>query len=824
MSTAYDGLRVLDAGRGIAAATATMYLADQGADVVAVLSPDTGLLDRDPGRLRWDSSKRFCQVDEDTEAGRAELRRLADTADLVVVDDTPEDLARRGLGAAELRPGHPSLVHLWLPMHGTAEPWSGFPSDPLLADALSSASGEHGSYDGGPVAFVTPLVQYGHGALGAAAAAAALWSRNRTGRGRGIVITGLHAAVALQATVLVDAPNLLRPKQSGGGNVPSFRLYQCSDGRWIYLAALTQPLFVTALTVMDLVDVLVLPGVEGDMYNLLKPEIGDPVEERLRARFQERPRAEWIRLLTEAGVPNAPAQTRDEWWDSDVVAAAGMRRTVRHEELGEVELPGDPLRLSRTPGVFRHLPGAGAVVPATELWRTRTVGQPTAQPGPAAQIAPAAEVGPVTRTGPAGPAARAESAVPSAGPAAQAGPATPDATAVRAANLPDAEDAAADGPPLAGLRVLDLGTFMAGPFAATLLSDFGADVVKVEGPEGDPFRFTGISYLVVHRGQRCAVLDLKQPAGRAALAKLAARADVVVDNVRPGVRERFGTDWAALSVVNPRLVRGTVTAWGSGNSLSDTPAFDPLFQARSGLIDAQGGDDAPGTSSMMVQDIGLGLITAFGLLAALYARDRDGTGQEVESSMANASIMMQSGEFVRYAKRPEPVRGGRDWPGDAAAHRLYACRDRWIALAARSTGQLAAVGPALGLPDLTADQLRCGPAHGAAADRIAAALLPLTVAEALDALRAHAVPAAPVLAQGGFRTDPWLAANRMFVPIEDPDFGTCTVLRGYARWSGWEGGAATPAPPSGSDTRQVLAEAGLAEEHITELFGSGAAR
>lgn len=121
------------------------------------------------------------------------------------------------------------------------------------------------------------------------------------------------------------------------------------------------------------------------------------------------------------------------------------------------------------------------------------------------------------------------------------------------------------------------------------------------------------------------------------------------------------------------------------------------------------------------------------------------------------------------------------YDGDAAAHRLYACRDRWIALAARSA------------------------------------------ADALDALRAHAVPAAPVLPQGEFRTDPWLTAHRMFVRVDDPDFGACTVLRGYARWSGWEGRAAAPAPPAGRDTHAVLAEAGLTEQQITALLAAGAA-
>jgi crotonobetainyl-CoA:carnitine CoA-transferase CaiB-like acyl-CoA transferase len=441
-----------------------------------------------------------------------------------------------------------------------------------------------------------------------------------------------------------------------------------------------------------------------------------------------------------------------------------MRHVVQHEDLGQVELPGDPLRLSRTPGIFSHLPSARVVVPATEIW-----------------------------------------------------PKPPRPLPVSATTEPE-------GAPLAGLRVLVLGVFMAGPFGASVLTDFGADVVKVEGPDGDPFRLMGLSFLVIHKGQRDVVLDIKSDAGRKALADLVRHADVLIDNMRPGVRERIGTDYATLSAVNPRLVRGTVTAWGVGNSLSDTPAFDPLLQARSGLLAAQGGDDAPGTGSMMVHDIGTGLIMAFGLLAALYARDRDGLGQEVVSSMANSSIMEQAGEFVRYARRPQLGQGGRDWVGDAAGHRLYPCRDGWLAVAARTTEQLDGIGPALGYPDLGSDALRDAPAEGDVADRISAALGQRTVAESIEALRVNGVPAAPVLPQGGFLTDPWLATNRTLARIEDPDFGTCTVLRAYANWSGWEGDTQTPAPRPGANTCEVLTEAGLTGERIAALLEAGAAR
>jgi crotonobetainyl-CoA:carnitine CoA-transferase CaiB-like acyl-CoA transferase len=789
MTTAYHGLRVLDASTGIAGAMASMYFADQGADVARVLPRETGLAGRDPGFLCWDRNKQLCLLDPGDAGDRAQLGRLAAAADVAVFDQPPAELARRSLTAADLRPGNPALVHLWVPMHGLGEPWQDLPPDPLLGDALSSASGEHGSYDGGAVALVTPIAHYAHGALGAAAAAAALWQRNRTGRGRAVVVTGLQAAVAMQATILVDAPGMIRPRQRGGGNAPNFRLYACADGAWLYVATMTQEQFVTLLSAIDLLDVLVMPGVEGQLLNILKPGIDEAVYERLRARFLEFSRAEWMNRLTAAGVPNAPAQTREEWWASEVVASSGMRLTVRHDTLGDVELPGDPLRLTRTPGVFSHLPGQRYVVPPDEVWASRDPDNEGSTGSTGQALGP----GGVLRPGAA---------------AAQGTQET-------------------DGPPLDGLRVLDLGTFIAGPIGASVLGDFGADVVKVEGPEGDPLRLMGLSYLALHKNQRDVVLDVKSAAGGEALRDLVRQADVVVDNLRPGVRERIGTDYASLAAVNPQLVRGTITAWGHGNSLTHTPAFDPLLQARSGLIAAQGGDDAPGTGSMMVHDIGTGVLMAFGLLAALYARDRDGAGQEVVTSLVNVSLMQQSGEFVRYAGRQAARSGGRDWAGDTAAHRLYPCADGWVAVAACSREQLAGLASALeaeagmGLsPEVLAD----APGDGEVAQRIAGVLASAGREVWLRALRLHGVPAAPVVPSGGFRTDPWLAANRAFIVIDHPEYGPCTVLRAFADWSGWDSERQSPAPAAGADTRALLAEAGVPAERVEELLAAGVAR
>uniref|UniRef100_UPI0021C22B26 CoA transferase n=1 Tax=Frankia tisae TaxID=2950104 RepID=UPI0021C22B26 len=387
---------------------------------------------------------------------------------------------------------------------------------------------------------------------------------------------------------------------------------------------------------------------------------------------------------------------------------------------------------------------------------------------------------------------------------------------------------AADPPaPLAGLRVLDLGSFVAGPFGSTLLADYGAEVIKVEGPHGDPYRIYTVSFLAFHKGQDDIVVDLKTPAGREIFHDLVRSADVLLDNVRPGVRERIGTDYATLAAINPRLVRGTVTAWGTGNPLSATPAFDPLLQARSGLIAAQGGAGAPCQSAMLVHDIGTGSLVAFGILAALYARRRDGLGQEVVTTMVNSSVMMQAGEFVRHAGRPAPAVGSHEYVGDTAVHRLHPCKEGWVAVAATTPEHTAALVTALGLAgggggeDGAAALLRA-PAAGPAADRITAALAGLTSVEAAELLAAAGVPAAPVLDRGGFLTDPWFAAAGILTRIDEPDLGPCTVVRRYADWSGIPREITAAAPPPGAGTRRILAGLGYSDGRIAGLLAAGA--
>jgi crotonobetainyl-CoA:carnitine CoA-transferase CaiB-like acyl-CoA transferase len=175
------------------------------------------------------------------------------------------------------------------------------------------------------------------------------------------------------------------------------------------------------------------------------------------------------------------------------------------------------------------------------------------------------------------------------------------------------------------VRVLDLGAVIAGPYAGSLLAELGADVVKVEPPTGDSFRGPGFS--AYNKGQRSLAIDLRRPQGRDAFLALARHADVVIDNYRPGVLARLGLDRDALAAVNPAIVSMSSTGFGDHGPLGEEAGFDPVLQAMSGMMRAQGGDDRPVFFSVPVNDVTTAASVALGVSAAVLHARRTGEGQ-----------------------------------------------------------------------------------------------------------------------------------------------------------------------------------------------------
>ena len=376
------------------------------------------------------------------------------------------------------------------------------------------------------------------------------------------------------------------------------------------------------------------------------------------------------------------------------------------------------------------------------------------------------------------------------------------------------------GQPLSGVRVLDLGTVIAGAHAGGVLANLGADVIKIEPVEGDPFRSDNGGFQAYNRGKQGLGIDLKQPAGRELFYDLVRQADVVLDNYRYGVRARLGIDYATLKAINPRVISCSINAYGDKGPRVTLPGFDPLLQAEGGMMQAQGGEDEPILHTIPVNDVATSAIVSCAVIAALNARQRTGGGQEIITSLMAQSLTFQLAEVVAYEGRPANDVGGRDCLGPRALHRFYECADGWLGLVCETREEASALGRVLGID--TGDDALSAARDGPLSDVISSALAAWARdAAAMDLLNAG-VPAAPALRAGEALESDWLWENQTLEVWEHPRLGELIGVRSYADFSRTPSGFPHPTPDLGEHSTALLAGLGLPADRIAALMATGA--
>jgi crotonobetainyl-CoA:carnitine CoA-transferase CaiB-like acyl-CoA transferase len=368
---------------------------------------------------------------------------------------------------------------------------------------------------------------------------------------------------------------------------------------------------------------------------------------------------------------------------------------------------------------------------------------------------------------------------------------------------------------LEGIRVVDLTSYIAGSYGAMMLGDLGAEVIKVESLEGDPFRELE-GFFGWNRGKRSISANLKASEGRDIVYRLVARSDVVMENYRPGVAERLGVGYETLRAINPRLIYSSTTAFGTSGPYRDRPGFDPLLQAMGGLMALQGGDGPPVYLRIAVSDYYAAALTAQGVLAALFARERTGRGQRVETSLLNAVLALQSGSVVDYP-------GKTPLPRENPTYRLYRASDgAHFFIACGNEAFWRKLCQAIGRPDLLEDPRfqswnRRREHHQALAPALEAIFGTRPCHEWLRILAEHDIPCAPVQSLSDFMRDPAVAFHRMTVTYAHPAAGWLTLMGLPIRLSETPGRDAGPPPTLGQHTDEVLGELGYAPGAIADL-------
>jgi crotonobetainyl-CoA:carnitine CoA-transferase CaiB-like acyl-CoA transferase len=646
MPGACAGLRVLDFSQGLAGPMATMVLADFGADVIRVepVEDDPGWLE--PVYLLLQRGKRSIGLDPGTDEGRAELQRLVRGVDVVIESMGSEAADRMGIGYEALAALNPSLVYCSISGFGNTGPFANVEADDGLVMAKAGLFRDQpGWYQDGtrPVYRGAKDASYFAAMLAVQGILAAVRARDLTGRGQRVDTNMLQAITCRQnpqvrwllregeqlpedgakAKSVPDAVNPLAHHRDPRDVTPIGLMAECKDGRWI-MHSLSEPHFFPAwITVLDFDWIWEDERFKGAPHNFDDAATKDELVRLLQARMKERTAAEWMELYVANG--NVCA---------DVVQT--VQEALRHPQL------------------------------AAGNWLVE-VDDP--------RVGPILEVGPLANIPTAPGSVRGPAPTPREHTAEVAHEDVPPVTFAS----PDDRELAG---PLDGVTIVEAAYYYATPFATALLAELGARVIKIEPIYGDPYRLlaratgdpvgnVGHNNMVrAMQGKESIALNLKDERGREILHRIVADADVFVHSFRPGVPESLGIDEPTLRKVNPRLVYQYAASYGSVGPYAGQPAIDPVIAAFCGQTAYQSGE-----GNTPLRESGADPVAAAGhavaMMLGLFAQQRTGEGQRLESAMIVSNLYLNCEDALSYAgKPPRPVIDHFQY-GTGATHRLY---------------------------------------------------------------------------------------------------------------------------------------------------------
>jgi crotonobetainyl-CoA:carnitine CoA-transferase CaiB-like acyl-CoA transferase len=779
MAGPLESLRVLDL-TDIRGALCGRILADLGADVIKVESPDS-----DPAALATtayryrNANKRGALVDLATEPGRARLDGLLDWADVLI-----ENLGKARRGQAGIEPDavarrHPGLVHVVLSDFGLTGPRSDWVLDPLPALAASGTLHASGFPDRPPCWLPGYLAHDCASVYGAVGAVAAVMDRVRTARGQLVEVSVQEAALAGTTPWSVAIEDYLRinPLLPAKGTRNADGLYWVlpASDGWVRTVIGNPKQWRGFLALLN--DPEALAGPEWKEVGF-RSQNGDVVRLIAESLLTDRTRAELFEDARRHGATLGVIHVPSEFVGH---AQSRTRHTFVETGFPEIEkapFVSPPVRLSATPSSLRR---------------------PAPSPGDDASDAGSGEVGEVK-----------ESPL-------------------------DAEF----GLLLDGVRVVEFGMAAVVPEVNLVLSELGADIIKIESSTHlDVLRSAGrdrvncaFSFNAECRGRRSVVLDLETEEGRQLAFRLCARADVVAENYRGGVLDRMGLGYAAVKEANPSVIYVSSQGYGRGGPLDEMPAYGPLNLGFAGLHHLWNHPDVPypcGTSLNHPDHIA-GKLLAVGVLAALDHRRRTGEGQLVDMAQTEAAAFLMGDVYVNsYLDGADPEPGGNALD-DAVPHGVYAAggEDRWLALSVLDDSAWQRLNEALGWPlDASTATLEGRLAARAAIDkRVTEWSSERTAEDAAQLLQLYGVSAMPVMGPLDHLADPHLGERGFIVTLEHPEVGPERHVGNPVRLSRLPQRTARSAPCLGVDTEEVLGSLlGIAADEVAELRRRGICR
>jgi crotonobetainyl-CoA:carnitine CoA-transferase CaiB-like acyl-CoA transferase len=807
MAGVAEGLRVIDLSWGSAGPMTTMLLADHGADVIRVERPGGARFGPVEGERVWHRGKRSAVLDLTAPGDRTVLTSLVAGADVLVESFRPGVTQRLGIGYEQLvrlnpglvycsitgygrgtrladRPGYDALVAARCGLQWEARGWYGSPMHRVLgldapsADVQPSAAIAIGSDRDGPIFPATAAPSVGAAYLATLGISSALVARQRTGRGQ-LVETSLMQGVLMtnaagwQRPEHVDAPGYYASVQD---RRQTWSVLRAADG-WVCMWA--SPL--DWVTLAGSGDTLVLPDRQRIAEIRSQRGAAVSIEDRL-ARLEEAapivkkfPVAAWVELAAELGdVSCQPVRTPEEALCDPLLLAEGSVIELLEPDLGVVRQAGCLFRLHARPV---------------------TINRAAPQPGQhTVEVKKEATDGVASK------------------------PATGDGSTLRG--------------PLDGVKIVDFGLAVAGPWASQVLADLGADVIKVDPPRQAGWLATNMA-ISVNRSKRSICIDMKSPGGSDVAYDLVRWADVVIFNMRPQAAAKLGLDYETVAEVNPSVVYCHTRGFDD-SPRSLLPGNDQTANALAGTLWEDGGcsnGGRPWFGSTSNGDLGNGFLAAIAIVQALYDRQRTGKGQRVDSSIVNAGLFNNS----RVMTTPEGATFERrhldaDQTGLSALYRIYRCADEWLCLAVITEDHWRNLVTAI--PALDGDGR-----FATAADRqkhdddlagvLSSAFASKDAAQWFETLDRAGVPCEisdSTFSQTLF-DDSELLERQWVVRLEgDHPVGRIDMVGIGIDFSDTPSRVVGPPPRMWRDTRAVLQDLGYDEARIDALFESGAAR
>jgi crotonobetainyl-CoA:carnitine CoA-transferase CaiB-like acyl-CoA transferase len=750
-----QGLTVLDLAEGSAGPVATMLLADHGAEVVKVERPGGDPFRASAAYTVWNRSKRSVVLDLRDADDRSRFDALATTADVVIDSFAPRVADELGYDPAALRVANPRLVTCSITAYGREGAWRDRPGWDLLVQASSGMQWEQVGNRPGPVFLHAPLPSMGAALLAVSGITAALLERTQSGEGQHVETSLMQGALLWMTQMWTRASQPTDDLERMWadrvpGPTPNF---EAGDGKWLH----PMPMAV-GLICEHVGHPLDEPPANNGLY-------GTAEEKALRhaalqALYRERPMQEWVDLMQAAGEPCQPVLPVEEGLRHFQVEHNRSATDVEHPGVGTVRQVGEVVHLSG-----HHMRPPVAPVPAGHDTDAILASLPRKRA--AAPASPAVTAPPATKRG-----------------------------------------------PLAGVRVLDFPLALAGPFATMLLADLGADVIGVHNRAltGMP---VDITYAAGHRGKRSIAIDMKHPDGRAVAQDLIRHADVVHNNMRSGVSDRLGFGPADVHTLNPRAISSHLTAYGSSGPLGPWPGVDQMGQALSGLEWELGGTREGGTPNWYrygMCDASSGMLAVIGIVEALLDRDRTGRGQDVESCILDAGILLSSDGFDGPQSLPRRPASDARQTGLGPRYRLYETAQDWLAVVAPDDEHWDALCAELGV------------ARDAPVADVEQVFLTAKADDWFARLDARGVPCEVSREERGWTwyDDPEARARAWVVDYPHPVWGD---MQQPGRFFDFSRTPHTPdsAPPVvGAHTVEILEEIGYTRERIDTLRAAGA--